>query len=253
MMKLYLMEKGSLGRALATVLPGERKKEENFIRCGGDIVAWASGHLLELCEPEDYDSAYKKWSRETLLYVPEKWKLREKERTKSLFASLRKLIKGLTDSDVVVHGGDGDREGQLLIDEILEYCAWKGKTLRLRINDVNPDAIRKALTNMKNNSEYQGEYKAGQARLYADWLVGLAMSRYVTVSLREAGCKADILSVGRQKNHGAFCDYSDRENSARRHVVPCGTKDIRDDLRPLRASIPAELRLRGDNGGVCGG
>jgi len=110
-MKLYLAEKASIGRALANVLPGERKKEENFIRCGGDIVAWASGHLLELCEPEDYDPAYKKWSRETLLYVPEKWKLRKKERTKALFACLCKLIKGLSDSDVVVHGGDSDRAG----------------------------------------------------------------------------------------------------------------------------------------------
>lgn len=197
MMKLYVMEKASLGRALANVLPGEKIKEENFIRCGDDIVAWASGHLLELCEPEDYDPAYKKWSRETLLYVPEKWKLREKERTKTLFAGLRKLIKGLSASDVVVNGADGDREGQLLIDEILEFCGWKGKTLRLRINDVNPDAIRKALANMKDNSEYLGEYKSGQARLYADWLVGLAMTRYVTVSLREAGYKADILSIGR--------------------------------------------------------
>ena len=105
-MKLYIAEKASVGRALANVLPGERKKEDNFIRRGGDIVAWASGHLLELCEPEEYDPAYKKWGRETLLYVPEKWKFREKERTKALFTGLRKLIKGLSASDVVVHGGE---------------------------------------------------------------------------------------------------------------------------------------------------
>jgi len=194
---LYITEKASVGRALTNALPGERKKEENFIRCDGDIVAWASGHLLELCEPEDYDPAYKKWSRNTLLYVPQVWKLKVKERTKALFANLKKLIKGLSASDVIVHGGDSDREGQLLVDEVLEYCGWKGKTLRLRINDVNPDAIRKALANMKDNSEYRGEYKAGQARMYADWLVGLAMTRYVTVSLREAGYKASVLSVGR--------------------------------------------------------
>jgi len=97
----------------------------------------------------------------------------------------------------VVHSGDSDREGQLLVDEILDYCGWKGKTLRLRINDMNPDAIRKALASMEDNSEYQGEYKAGQARLYADWLVGLSMTRYVTVSLHDAGYKAPVLSVGR--------------------------------------------------------
>ena len=110
-MKLYVTEKASLGRALASVLPGEKKKEDNFIRCGEDIVAWAAGHLLELRAPDEYDPAYKKWSRDTLLYVPDTWKLREKERTKALFAGLRKLIKSLTASDIVVHAGDSDREG----------------------------------------------------------------------------------------------------------------------------------------------
>ena len=197
MTNLYVAEKASVGKALASVLPGEKKREENFIRCGGDIVAWASGHLLELCEPEDYDPAYKKWSRGTLLYVPDKWKLKEKERTKALLSGLKKLIRNLGPSDVVVNVGDGDREGQTLIDEILEHCGWKGGTKRLRLNDVNPDAIRKAMLNMRDNAEYRGEYRAGQARMYADWLVGLAMTRFVTVNLRDAGYKVSALSVGR--------------------------------------------------------
>jgi DNA topoisomerase-3 len=104
-------EKASVAKALANVLPGIKKREENFIHCGGDIVAWASGHLLELREPEEYDPAYKKRSRGTILYVPEKWKLKEKQKTKTLFAGLRKLIKGLKCSDIVVHAGDADREG----------------------------------------------------------------------------------------------------------------------------------------------
>jgi len=194
---LYVAEKASVGRALANVLPGAKKREENFIRCGGDIVAWASGHLLELCEPEDYDERFKKWSRDTLLYVPVKWRLKEKERTKTLLSGLKKLIKGLGSSDLVVNVGDQDREGQTLIDEILEHCGWHGQTKRLRLNDVNPDAIRKALNVMKNNTEYRGEYEAGKARMYADWLVGLAMTRFVTVSLRDAGYKVPALSVGR--------------------------------------------------------
>jgi DNA topoisomerase-3 len=168
-------EKASVGRALSNVLPGAKKREEHFIRCGErseDIVAWASGHLLELCEPEDYDPAYKKWSRDTLLYVPDKWKLKEKERTKALFSDLKKLIRSLAPSDVVVNVGDGDREGQTLIDEILEYCGWKGRTKRLRLNDINPDAIRKALLNMSDNTKYKGEYEAGKARMYADWVCG---------------------------------------------------------------------------------
>jgi DNA topoisomerase-3 len=120
--KLYVAEKASVGKALANMLPGAKKKE--------------------------------------------------KERTKSLFSGLKKLIRGLAPSNVIVNVGDGDREGQTLVDEILEHCGWQGQTKRLRLNDVNPDAIWKALPNMKNNAEYRGEYEAGKTRMYADWLVG---------------------------------------------------------------------------------
>jgi DNA topoisomerase-3 len=194
---LYIAEKASVGRALANVLPGVKARGENFIRCGDDIVAWAAGHLLELREPEDYDARYKIWSRDTLLYVPEKWRLKVKERAKGLFSGLSRLIKGLDPAlDVIVNAGDADREGELLIREILDYLGWNGKTQRLRINDVNPEAIRKALRDIRDGSEFQGEYRAGQARLYADWLVGLAMTRFVTVSLREAGHGVKAVSVG---------------------------------------------------------
>lgn len=197
-MKLYIAEKASVGRALADVLPGNRKKEETWICCGSDIVAWASGHLLELYMPEDYDERYKSWNAGTFLYVPQEWKRKEIPRTKTLFSNLKKLIKGLSEkNDVIVNVGDSDREGQLLIDEILEYCGWKGATQRLRINDVNPGAIRKALENVKDNRDYRGEFMAGQARLYTDWLVGLSLTRYVTVSLRDDGYDAGVVSVGR--------------------------------------------------------
>jgi DNA topoisomerase-3 len=194
---LYVCEKKSVAMALSDVLPGVKMKDANFIRRGDDIVAWASGHLLELCEPEDYDPAYKRWSRDTILYVPDKWELKEKERTKALLSCLKKLIRGLGSSDVVVNAGDGDREGQTLVDEILEYCGWHGQTKRLRLNDLNPDAIRKALLDMRDNAIYKGEYEAGKARMYADWLCGLAVTRYVTVGFREAGYDAKVMSVGR--------------------------------------------------------
>ncbi|MDL2264084.1 DNA topoisomerase 3 [Synergistaceae bacterium OttesenSCG-928-I11] len=197
-MKIYLVEKASVGKALAAALPGENKKQGTFIQCGSDIVAWAAGHLLELFMPEDYDERYRQWSRDTLLYVPEKWRRKEMRTAKNLLEPLKKLIKGLDPkSDVIVNAGDADREGQLLIDEILDFYGWKGKTQRLRINDVNAPAIRKALEEMKDNAAYRGEYMAGQARLYADWLVGLPLTRFVTVSLRESGYDTTVKSVGR--------------------------------------------------------
>jgi DNA topoisomerase-3 len=171
------------------------KKENDCIQCGEDVVAWASGHLLELCEPHEYDERYKAWSLNHLPIVPEHWKLRELKRTRGLLQELKKLLKSAA---MVVHAGDPDHEGQLLIDEILDYYGWKGPTKRLRINDVNPDAIRKALKEMKNNSECRGESLAGRARSYADWLCGLNLTRYCTIHFENAGYDAgNKFSVGR--------------------------------------------------------
>jgi DNA topoisomerase-3 len=193
-MILYIAEKASVGRALAGVLPGEKAKDENgFIKCGGDVVAWASGHLLESYDPEDYDAGLKKWSFDALPIFPEKWKRKEKQSSKKLLAGLKKLLK---EADAVVNAGDADREGQFLIDEILEYCGWKGVTKRLRLNDMNPGAIREALKNMKNNADFIGEYLAGQGRDIADWLAGINLTRYCTLSAREAGFDV-LFSVGR--------------------------------------------------------
>ena len=102
----------------------------------------------------------------------------------------------MKDASEVVHAGDADREGQLLIDELLDYCGWNGPTKRLRLNDMNPDAIRKALKEMKDNATYKGEYHAGQARSYADWLTGMNLSRYCSLCLADAGYDG-VYSVGR--------------------------------------------------------
>jgi DNA topoisomerase-3 len=190
---LYIAEKASVGRALANVLPGNKVKEGNHIRCGANIVAWASGHLLGLCQPKDYDTRYRVWSLDSLPIIPAHWKLRELEQTEGLLKELKSLLKEATK---VVHAGDNDREGQLLIDEILEYCGWNGPTGRLRINDVNPDAIRKALNEVKDNSLYRGESLAGKARGYADWLVGVNLSRCCTLHFRNAGYE-QTFSAGR--------------------------------------------------------
>jgi DNA topoisomerase-3 len=87
MTRLFITEKASVGRALAHVLPGEKQKEEHCIRCGDDIVAWASGHLLRLFDPEDYDSRLKIWSLDTLPVIPDCWNYKAAVRTKVLLDS----------------------------------------------------------------------------------------------------------------------------------------------------------------------
>ena len=197
-MILYIAEKPSLGRAVAEVLPKPHKKGDGFIEAGnGDVVSWCIGHLLEQAQPEAYDPAYKKWSIQDLPIIPEVWKLEVKPKTKKQFTILKKLIK---QADVLVNVGDPDREGQILIDEVINHCGVSKKkklaTLRCLISDLNANAVKKSLSNLKSNTEFVPLATSALARARADWLYGINMTRLCTIKGQKSGFNG-VLSVGR--------------------------------------------------------
>ena len=102
-------------------------------------------------------------------------------------------------ADVVVKAGDCDREGQLLIDEILDYCGYKGKVLRILISDTNPEAVKKALDNLKPDSDFHGDRDAALARSRADWLHGMNLTRLYTKMAERNGYNGGPLRIGRVK------------------------------------------------------
>jgi DNA topoisomerase-3 len=194
-MKLYIAEKEMIGKAIAEAISGEKKRSKTYIECGDIVIAWLQGHVISLCDPEEYDERYKKWSNETLLYVPQTWKYKISKGKEIFVKNVRDLLKT---ADSVVNVGDPDREGQLLVDEVLEYCGWKGETLRMWLNDNHPDTIKKALKELEDNEKYKGLYNAGRARAYSDWLVGLALTRLATLQFRSYGYNiTGAVSVGR--------------------------------------------------------
>ena len=197
-MILYIAEKPSLGRAIAEALPGSRQKGDGFIRCGSDaVVSWCIGHLLEQAEPDTYDAAFKQWRPEHLPIIPEQWQLQPKSSTRKQLTVLRKLIK---EADQLVHAGDPDREGQLLVDEVIAYLkvpADKRQHMqRCLINDLNLDAVRRALGRLQSNRDYIPLSTSALARSRADWLYGINLTRACTLQGRKAGYQG-VLSVGR--------------------------------------------------------
>jgi DNA topoisomerase-3 len=157
----------------------------------GDLVTWCAGHILELAEPDAYRPEYKTWSADHLPIVPDTWRLAVTA------PDLLKTIKGLLPAATeVVHAGDPDREGQLLVDEVLEHLGYRGKVSRLLVNDLSAPAVRNALAALKPNTEFRGLYDAARARQRADWLYGLNLTRLYTL-LGRAGGHEGILSVGR--------------------------------------------------------
>ncbi|NOJ05689.1 DNA topoisomerase III [Vibrio splendidus] len=198
MSRLIIAEKPSLGRAIAAALPNPQKKDQGFIKCGnGDVVTWCIGHLLEQVEPDAYDDRYKKWNLADLPIVPEQWQLRPRKTSSKQLTVIRKLLK---DATQIVHAGDPDREGQLLVDEVIDYCkvskAKKESMDRLLISDLNLPAVKRALSQMRSNRDFIPLSVSALARSRADWLYGMNMTRAYTLLGQKAGYQG-VLSVGR--------------------------------------------------------
>jgi len=197
-MKLYIAEKPSLGRAIAEALPKPHRKGDGCIYVGnGDCVSWCVGHLLEQAEPDAYDPQFKQWRLEHLPIVPETWQLKPKANSRKQLAVLRKLVK---DADELVHAGDPDREGQLLVDQVIDYLKVRGpkrdSIQRCLINDLNTAAVTRALGQQRDNKEFIPLSTSALARSRADWLYGINMTRAYTLMGRKVGYPG-VLSVGR--------------------------------------------------------
>ena len=197
-MKLYIAEKPSLGRAIAAALPKPHSKDTGFIKVGnGDVVTWCIGHILEQAEPDDYDPKYKQWRLEHLPITPTEWQLKPKSKTRSQLTVIRKLVKS---ASTLVNAGDPDREGQLLVDEVLHYLkvpkAKIDNCQRLLISDLNLPAVKRALNNLRSNREFSALSVSALARSRADWLYGMNMTRAYTLHGQKQGYHG-VLSVGR--------------------------------------------------------
>ncbi|SMF06690.1 DNA topoisomerase-3 [Alteromonadaceae bacterium Bs31] len=197
-MILYIAEKPSLGRAVAQVLPKPHRNGDGFIEVGnGDVVSWCIGHLLEQAEPDAYNPDYKKWNSDHLPIVPELWKLDVKPQTRKQFNVLKKLIKS---ASLLVNIGDPDREGQLLIDEVISFCGVSKSKIaaakRCLISDLNPASVKKSLANLRNNTDFIPLATSALARARADWLYGMNMTRLCTLRGQQSGFSG-VLSIGR--------------------------------------------------------
>ena len=115
--KLVITEKPSVARAYADAL-GVKNAQDGYIEGNGYIISWCVGHLIELAQPDAYDSALKKWSYKSLPIMPGNWQYEIKKDTKAQFKVLKKLMtdkeKNFSPITEVICATDAGREGELI-------------------------------------------------------------------------------------------------------------------------------------------
>lgn len=176
-MNLFICEKATEAEAVAHGLGNNPIKKDGYWEIGDNWVAWLYGHILKLYMPPEYDDKYKKFCHENLPIIPVVWKKKVGD-LKVYRSALETVRKLLPKSDVVINAGDADREGQLLVDEVLEYVGYSGPCKRAKFDALDPASIQRALQKIEDNNapNNRNMYQAGLARQRLDWLIGMNAS-----------------------------------------------------------------------------
>lgn len=189
-MKLIICEKPSLAKTIANAI-GISKSKNGYFECYNDyIVTFAFGHLLTLYDIKDYkDYENLKWREYNLPIIPDfRFKIKNDKSIKDQINLIKKLS---SNANEIINCGDSDREGQIIIDNIINYINYDKEVKRLWLPDQTKDSIIYGLKNIKSNSEYKNLQNEGYARTYIDWLYGINLTVYLT------NATSKMLNVGR--------------------------------------------------------
>lgn len=196
MKKLIIAEKPSLAMEIVKAI-GKMNRNDGYFENESYIVSFAFGHLMVLQDIDDYYKREKtKWIIEELPFVPQAFlfKLRNDVGVIKQYNTLKNLIKR-DDVTHIVNCGDADREGEVIINNIIYKALYELKLKkdveRLWLKSINQEEIQNSLSRLKPIVETKNLYNEGLARTYLDWLYGINLTRYVSI---KAG---DLLPVGR--------------------------------------------------------
>lgn len=200
-MKLIIAEKPSLARNIASAI-GNMQKHSGYFEGGGYLVSWAFGHLFSLCDIEDYledPPADGKWTIGDLPCFPKTFRFTlRRGADKQVDAGVKRQFSLLCtlcnrpDVDTIVNAGDSDREGEIIVRLCVQHALQEEKRfVRLWLPDQTDETVRAALSEMRDETEYDRLAAEGFARTYIDWLYGVNLTRYATLKT------GTLLRVGR--------------------------------------------------------
>jgi DNA topoisomerase-3 len=226
---LILTEKPSVARDFANALSSKYSSENGYIELDQFVISWAIGHLLTPYDPEDYDKTLKKWNIETLPIIPIDFKYKSISSTKSQLEILKKIFKR-SDINRLIVATDAGREGELIARLILNETKTKLPALRFFTSDaLTKEVILKELKKARPLKEFDRLYIAGCARQKADWLVGMNLTRVVSIKL------GDLFSVGRVQT--AVLELIVQRREEIDHFVPKDYFELKANFKFKKDSI----------------
>ena len=151
--RLVIAEKPSVAQSIAKVI-GADKRQDGYLEGNGYLVSWCVGHLVELCEPQDYDPKYEKWRKEDLPIFPEPFRYQVSTETKKQFQKLKELME-MDDVEELIEATDAGREGELIFRLVYQEAHCRKPFQRLWISSMEDSA--RMMRSIKRHSAGSGQ------------------------------------------------------------------------------------------------
>lgn len=199
---LYIAEKPSVAQEFAKALHLKTKRGDGYLESEESIVTWCVGHLVTMSYPEVYDEKYKRWSLETLPFLPKEFRYEVIPGVAKQF----RIVSGLLnrpDVDTIYVCTDSGREGEYIYRLVEQMAEVRGKRrLRVWIDSQTEEEILRGIREAKDLSEYDNLSASAYLRAKEDYLMGINFSRLLTLKYGNSisnylNKKYSVISVGR--------------------------------------------------------
>lgn len=202
MKNIFIAEKPSVAQEFAKALHLNMKRKDGYLEGDDAVVTWCVGHLVTMSYPEVYDEKYKKWSLQTLPFIPDEFKYEVIPSVKKQFDTVKMLLTR-EDISCIYVCTDSGREGEYIYRLVEQMAGVKGKERRrVWIDSQTEEEILRGIREAKDLSAYDNLSESAYLRAKEDYLMGINFSRLLTLKYgdsisRYLGNKYTVISVGR--------------------------------------------------------
>lgn len=192
---LFIAEKPSVAAEFAKALKMNGKRRDGYVESENGVVTWCVGHLVTMSYPAEYDASLKRWSMDTIPFIPTEWKYEIIPAVAKQFNIVAGLLNR-EDVDKIYVCTDSGREGEYIYRLVEQMAGVHGKKrLRVWIDSQTEEEIKRGVRDAKDLSEYDNLSEAAYLRAKEDYLMGINFSRVLTLKYGQS-----ISSFFRQNN-----------------------------------------------------